>query len=323
MNDKLKVALTDYNFPTLDIETEILGKENIELCPRNCRSEDELIEHIRLADGIIDQFFPITRRAIENLEKCRVIAVYGIGTNQIDMHAASEKGIMVVNVPDYCIDEVATHALALILNCARAVSDYGGLVKAGDWAYMRLKLHRFSSSTVGIMGLGAIGKSVAKKLAGFDVKLLGYDPYVSAESMASLGIAKCSIEELFKESDFITLHMPLTDQTREMVSTGLIGLMKPTAYLINVSRGGLVDEKALLLALNESRIAGAALDVLGQEPPAQDHEIVNHPRAIVTPHIAWYSDESYKELREKVAQSVADVLHNRPPRSIANKHLLK
>jgi D-3-phosphoglycerate dehydrogenase len=323
MNDRLQVALTDYNFPSLDIEREILEKENIELRPRICRSEDELIEHTRNADGIIDQFFPITRRAIEHLEKCKVIAVYGIGTNQIDLNAASEKGIPVVNVPDYCIDEVATHAVSLILNCARDVANYGRLVKGGDWAYMKLKLHRFCGRTVGIVGLGAIGRSVAGKLAGFDLELIGYDPFVSAESMASLGVSKRGIDELFRESDFITLHLPLTEETTNMVSTELLGFMKPTAYLINVSRGGVLDEKALLSALNESRIAGAALDVLRREPPAADDEIVHHPGVLVTPHIAWYSEESYKELRMKVAQSVADVLRNRVPRSIANKHLLK
>lgn len=323
MNNRLQVALTDYYFPSLDIEREILEKENIELLPRICRSEDELIEHTRNADGIIDQLFPISRRAIEHLEKCKVIAVYGIGTNQIDLNAASEKGILVVNVPDYCIDEVATHALSLILDCARQVANYSRLVEDGDWANMKLKLHRFCGSTIGIVGLGAIGRSVARKLGGFDLNLIGYDPYISAEAMSSLGVAKYSIEDLFKESDFITLHLPLMDETRNMVSTALLNCMKPTAYLINVSRGGLVDENALRTALDESRIAGAALDVLCREPPAQDDNIVHHPKALVTPHIAWYSEESYKELRVKVAQSVADVLRNRVPRSIANKHLLK
>jgi D-3-phosphoglycerate dehydrogenase len=323
MNDRLKVALTDHNYPSLDLEREILEKENIELLERICRSEDELIEHTKDADGIMNLFFPITRRAIEHLQKCKVISVYGTGTNQIDLKAASERGILVLNVPDYCFDEVATHAVALILNIARQITNYGRLVKEGDWAYMKLKLHRFCGRTVGIVGLGAIGRSVARKLSGFDLKLIGYDPYVSDESFPSLGVEKVGIDDLFRESDFVTLHMPLTDETRNMVSTELLGLMKPTAYLINVSRGAVLDEKALLCALNESRIAGVAMDVLCREPPSVDDEIVNHPNSWVTPHVAWYSEESFNELRTRVAQAAADVLRNRVPKNIVNRHLLR
>lgn len=323
MSPKFRVALTDYNFPNLDIENEVLAKEGAELIAKNCKTEDELIEHIKDADGIIDQFFPITRRAISYLNKCKVIAVYGIGTNQIDVTAASEKRILVVNVPDYCIDEVATHAVALLLDCAREVTRYNQLVKGGTWAYMGLKLHRFCGKTVGIVGMGAIGKLVAKKLSGFDVKLIGYDPYVDSETMSSIGVRKMEIGELFIESDFITLHLPLTEQTRNLISTKLLGAMKPTAYLINVSRGGIIDETSLLQLLNGNRIAGAALDVLAKEPPEDRCPITSHPKTVVTPHIAWYSDESYKELRFKVAQSVADVLNGRTPRSIVNKNIIK
>jgi len=323
MSNRLRVAVTDHNYPSLDLEKEILERENIELSERICRSEDDLIEHARDADGLMNLFFPVTRRVIEHLEKCRVISVYGTGTNQIDLQAASEKGILVVNVPDYCYDEVATHAVALILNIDRQITNYGLLVKEGDWAYMKLELHRFREKTVGILGLGAIGKSVAKKLSSFNVNLIGYDPYVSDETISSLGVGRRSLQDVFKESDFVTLHMPLTDETRALVSTELLALMKPTAYLINVSRGPVVDEKALLRALNESRIAGVAMDVLCREPPPADDEIVSHPKSWVTPHVAWYSEESFDELRTRVAQAAADVLRNRVPKFIVNKHLLK
>ena len=323
MCERLKVVLTDYDYPSLDIEKAVLEKENIELCAYNCQSEDELIERARDADGILNVFFPITRRAIEHFEKCKAISVFSTGTNQIDLVAAGEKGIPVLNVPDYCIDEVATHAVALILNCSRKIEPYGRRVKDGDWAYMRLELHRFRDMTVGIAGFGAIGRSVAKKLSGFDVKLIGYDPFVPEETFASLGVEKKALEDVFRESDFVTLHMPLTENTRNIVSTDLLGLMKPTAYLINASRGGVVDEKAVLWALNESRIAGVALDVLSQEPPPADHEIINHPNAWVTPHVAWYSVEAYTDLKRRAAQAIADVLRNRPVKFIANRHLLK
>jgi D-3-phosphoglycerate dehydrogenase len=323
LSQKFRVALTDYNFPNLDIENEVLAKEGAELFAKNCKTEDELIEHVKDADGIIDQFFPITRRAISQLRKCKVIAVYGIGTNQIDIQAASEKRILVVNVPDYCIDEVSTHAVSLVLDCAREVTRYNQLVKGGTWAYMALKLHRFCGKTVGIVGMGAIGKLVAKKLSGFDVRLIGYDPYVDHETMSTIGVKKTDLTDLFKESDFITLHLPLTEKTRNSISTDLLMAMKPTAYLINVSRGGIIDEAALLELLNGDRIAGVALDVLAKEPPDDRNQIRAHPKTIITPHIAWYSDESYKELRFKVAQSVADVLNGRIPRSIVNKNMIK
>jgi D-3-phosphoglycerate dehydrogenase len=323
LKKSFKVAVTDYNFPNLDIEKSVLEEAGAELFPKICKNENELIEHIKDADGIIDQFFPITRRAIEHLQKCKVIAVYGIGTNQIDIKAASEKQILIVNVPDYCIDEVATHAVALLLGCAREVSNYDRLVKNGNWAYMALKLHRFCGKTVGIVGMGAIGKSVAKKLSGFELKLIGYDPYVDDKTMSSCGVEKVEIEDIFRNSDFITLHLPLTENTKNLISADILGLMKPTAYLINVSRGGLVDEAALINLLNMSKIAGVALDVLAKEPPDSNSQLITHSKSVITPHIAWYSDESYIELRVKVAQSVADVLNGRTPKSVVNKHMIK
>jgi D-3-phosphoglycerate dehydrogenase / 2-oxoglutarate reductase len=323
LNKKFKVVLTDYNFPTLEIEQTILEGEGAELTAYHTQNDEELIRVAADADGLIDQFYPIGRKVIESLRTCKVIAVYGVGTNQIDLKAASEKGIKVVNIPDYCTDEVAGHAVSLLLGCARQVTNYDRLVKKGNWAYMGIKLYRLAGKTVGIVGLGSIGRSVAKKLSGFDLTLLGFDPYISEEVMASSGVKKVELDELLRSSDFVTLHIPLIAETTGLFSKERFRLMKPSAYFVNTSRGGLVDEPALNLALNDGWIAGAALDVLATEPPVHGHELLGHEKVVMTPHIAWYSEEAYRELRVKVAQSVGAVLNGREPISIVNRHLLK
>lgn len=323
MQKRFKVVITDYNFPNVEVERSILEAAGAELVACNCKNKEEVIQIAADADGIIDQFFPLSGEIIRKLDKCKVIAVYGVGTNQIDLKAASEKGIYVANVPDYCTDEVASHAVALILNCARRVSSQNNLVREGVWAPERTKLYRFAGKTVGIAGLGAIGRSVARKLGGFDLNLLGYDPYVSAGTMSSAGVRKVELEELLERSDFVTVHLPLTPETAGMFSRDAFRRMKPSAYFVNPARGALVDEQALYAALTEGWIAGAALDVLAVEPPDIKYPLLALDNVIVTPHMGWYSEEANNQLHERVAQAVIDVLQGREPASVANRHMLK
>lgn len=323
MQRRFKVVITDYNFSDVEIECSMLEAAGVEPVACNCKSKEEAIRFAADADGIIDQFFPLDSEVIDKLEKCKVIAVYGVGTNQIDLKAASQKGICVANVPDYCIDEVASHAVALMMDCARRVSSQVNLVRNGVWSPERIKLYRLAGKNVGIAGLGAIGMSAARKLSGFEVNILGYDPYVSKEVMDSKGIRKAGLEELLELSDFITVHMPLTPDTAGMFSRDSFRRMKPTAYFVNAARGGLVDEEALYEALKEGWIAGAALDVLKVEPPDPQNPLMKLENLILTPHMGWYSEEANKELRERVVRNVIDVLEGRQPVSLANRDFLE
>jgi D-3-phosphoglycerate dehydrogenase len=256
------------------------------------------------------------------MKKMKVMSVWGVGTNHIDVQAASEKGIIISNVPDYCTDEVSSHAVALILGCARQISQYDRLFHKGVWAYGQIPLNRFAGKTVGIVGLGAIGRAVAEKLAGFNVNLIGFDAFVSKELMEAINVKPVDLQELLISSDFITVHTPLTDETRNMFSEKQFKAMKQSAFIINTSRGEVIDEKALKEALDTGRIAGAALDVIANETHSEDHPLVGHEKVTITPHVGWFSLEAKLECRVKAAQAIKAALCGNKPESIVNSHLL-
>lgn len=321
-NNKFKVVLAESLFPSLEIEEEIFRDMDVSLYAEKIEGEQELIEAARDADGIMSIYFPMTRNAIQHMEKMKVMSVWGVGTNHIDVEAASEKGIIISNVPDYCTDEVSSHAVALILGCARQISQYDRLIHKGVWAYGQIPLNRFAGKTVGIVGMGAIGRAVAEKLAGFNVNLIGFDAFVSKEAMETLDVKSVEMQELLTSSDFVTIHTPLTDETRNMFSEKQFNMMKESAFIINTSRGGVIDEDALAEALNSGKIAGAALDVLLDEPPEPDHPLIGHEKVTITPHVGWFSLDAKLECRVKAAQAIKAVLSGNNPESIVNSHLL-
>jgi len=319
---KLKVVVTDYEYENLKYEKEVLSKAGIDVIPAQCKTEEELISVCKDADGLINQYAQITRQVIEALEKCKVIARYGVGINTIDVKAATEKGICVVNVPDYCMDEVSDHAFALLLACARKVVLMNNALKAGKWDYKISKpIYRLRSKTLGIIGFGRIPRALAEKAKAFGFDILVYDPYVDPTDVEAYGATLVSLEKLMAKSDFISVHAPLTDQTYRLIGEKEIGLMKSSAFIINTSRGPVIDENALIDALKEGRIAGAGLDVLEKEPIESNNPLLNIDTAIITPHAAWYSEEAEAELRIKAAQGVTDVLLGYWPKYLINKEV--
>jgi D-3-phosphoglycerate dehydrogenase len=241
--------------------------------------------------------------------------------DNIDVEAATEHKIIVANVPDYCIDEVSTHTMALILACARGITLLDRKRREKRWDFTLAKpLFRTQGKILGLFGLGKIARAVAQKASGFDFKIIAYDPYVSK---VDGGIKLVEFSQLLSDSDFVSLHVPLTAETRHSFGENELKKMKKTAYLINTSRGPIVDEKALYRALKNRWIAGAALDVMEKEPPDWNSSLLQLDNLIITPHISFYSEESYVELKTKVAQAVLSVLKGELPRAIVNPQVVK
>jgi D-3-phosphoglycerate dehydrogenase len=320
-NKQPKVVITDCDHPSVEIERKVFSEIDPELILAHCNTEDEVIKAAQDADGIINQYAPITRRVIESLKRCKVIARYGVGVDNIDIEAATEYGIIVANVPDYCIDEVSTHTMALILSCARGITLLDSKISEKIWDFTLAKpLFRTKGKTLGLFGLGKIARAVAQKASGFGFKIIAYDPYVSK---IDRGIKLVEFSQLLSDSDFISIHTPLTDKTKHSFGESELKTMKKTAYLINTARGPIINERNLYVALKERWIAGAALDVMEKEPPDWENLLPKLNNLIITPHISFYSEESYVELKTKTADAVHSVLKGKLPRAMVNPQVIK
>ena len=317
---KLKVVITDYEFIDINQELEIITNAGFELLDYQVKSEDDVITVTKDADAIITQYSVISRKVIDQLNHCKIIIKYGIGINNIDCDAASERGIFVCNVPDYGIDEVSNHAITLMLSLARKLSIITKVLKNGDWGYSRaIPVFRFAGSTLGLVGLGRIATMVAKKLSGFDMNILAFDPLVKADIAQKTGVTLVGFEKLCKESDFISIHCPLIDSTMHLVGKTAFRNMKKTAYIINTARGSVICEKDLIEALEQGEIAGAGIDVFEEEPVKPDNKLLHMDNVIVTPHYAWYSEQAIKTVQRKVAEEVVNVLQGNDPFNLYNK----
>ena len=281
-----------------------------------CRTEDDYLAGCGEADALLVQYGSVSRRVIEGLPRLRVLVRYGVGVDGIDIQAATDRGIPVVNVPDYGTDEVANHAVALLLALARKLPLLDRQTRSGRWTvFEAVPVHRLAGQTVGILGCGRIGSRVARKLAGFDLRLLACDPYVATFPP---GVEPVSRDRLFLESDYLTLHCPLNDETRHIIHAAALGQMKPTAVLINTARGGLVDTAALVDALRAGRLGGAGLDVTEPEPLDPSSPLLRMAQVIVTPHAAWYSEEGRTDLKRRVAEEAVRVLRGEWPLHCVN-----
>jgi len=320
MNHQFKVVFADYDYPSIDIELKQLEQLNAEIIEGQCKTEEELIGLAKDADGIICQYAPFTAKVMNALEKCRIISRYGVGVDNIDVKAATEKGIMVAYVPDYCIEEVSNHAIAMIMNFARQISLFDRSTRNRNWDVMLSKpIFRLSEQTIGILGLGRIGSAVARKLKNFNVKILAHDPYVKN---VIKGVKIVDFQELVEKSDYITIHTPLSEETKQIFTQKIFKQMKKSAYLINTARGGIINQEALFEALNNKEIKGAALDVLKNEPPDWS-EIPQLENLILTPHAAFYSESSFEELKKRTAQAVVDVLQGKSISNLFNPEVLE
>ncbi|WP_152658485.1 C-terminal binding protein [Oceanobacillus sp. CFH 90083] len=319
---KFKVVITDYEFDTIQPEIEILEKAGAEVVAVQCKTEEEVIEVAKDADGIINQYAPVTRKVIESLENCKIIARYGIGFDTIDVDAATDNKILVTNVTDYCLDEVSDHAFALLISSNRKLVELNNAVKSGTWDFNISKpIFRLRGSVLGLAGLGNIAQYLAKKAQAFGMKVVAYDPFIPVEVAKSLDIELLELNEVCKAADYLSVHTPLNKHTKGLISTEQFQNMKSNAVIINTARGPIIDEKALIEALEQKEIAGAALDVVEVEPIEQDNPLVKMDNVILNPHVSFYSDSSELDLKKKTAQNVADVLEGFFPKYVVNKDL--
>ena len=297
-------------------EQDVLARAGVRFEVVPARTEAEYLERCGDADGLLVQYGAVTRRVLEGLSRLRVVVRYGVGVDGIDLAAATDQGVPVVNVPDYGTDEVANHAVALLLALARKLARLDRQTRSGDWDVFRVgPVARLAGQTVGILGCGRIGSAVARKLGGFDVRLLGCDPYVD---IFPPGVRPVAFERLLAESDHLTIHCPLTPDTRHLFDAETLAWLRPTAVLINTARGGIVDTAALVEALQLGLLAGAGLDVLEAEPIDPASPLLRMEQVIVTPHAAWYSEEGRSDLKRRAAEEAVRVLRGERPRHCVN-----
>ena len=318
---RFKIVITDFGDPDNDLEAAELRASGLsyDLVRLNARTPGELIPQVHDAHALIVQWASISRAVIDSLEQCRVISRYGIGVDMIDLEAAAERGIPVCNVPDYCIDEVSTHALAFLLALNRHIVGQHAHVTSGKWGGAPGGAPaRLSRQTLGLLGLGRIGREVARKAQGLGLRVIAHDPYLQPEQAKDLGVGLSGLDDLLRQADYLSIHCPLTSETRHLIGPEQLHLMKPSAYLINMARGPVVDQAALYSALVDGVIAGAALDVLEQEPPPPDDPLLKLPNVLFTPHTASWSAESMVQLRRDVVRNVVQVLRGDAPRAVVN-----
>ncbi len=313
---KHKVVIAEHVDGNIEIEREVLGAD-VEIVLCKAKPAEAFMEAIKDCDALMTtNAKPMNRSELAGMPKCRVVARYGIGYDSIDVEAATDLGIMVTNNPSYCVDEVAEHALALILSAWRRVTQHAIAVKAGEWAPLGGgKIRRLKGRTLGILGFGAIGQGLAKRASGLGMDIVFHDPFVDESVLAR----SVSMDELLEVSDVLSLHMPLIDSTRGIVDKTFLGKMKQDAILVNCSRGPLIKTDDLLEALNAGEIGMAALDTVDPEPIPKDHPLLNCPNALITPHSAWFSEESTIDLRRIAAQNVAAALRGEVPTNLVNK----
>lgn len=309
-------------------ERQKLRQVGAELVMHPWDGDEGLIEVARDADAIINAGGRFPKRVVDELAKCRVIVQGSVGYDPIDLDAATAREIPVANLFDYCVEEVACHAMTLILACARRLMFMERVVRDGSWGRDRRGMmqrigpvERLSQTTLGIVGFGNIGKLVAERARGFGWRMLAADPYVKPEVARQYGAELVPIEQLLRESDYVTLHVFLNDQTRHMIDAKRLALMKPTAYLVNTCRGPIVDEPALIEALRAGRLAGAGLDVFEKEPIDIENPLLGMENVIVTPHVAVYSQKAIELNRTQPFDEVVRVLSGRWPRGLVNRSL--
>ena len=272
------------------------------------------------ADAIITEMHSVTDDMMATFNRCRIIACASTGYDYVDTISAGKRGIWVTNCPGYCTDEVATHTIALLLSQARRLPGLRQLVRANEWDPRPARpIHHPRTQTLGIIGWGRIGRAVSVKAMALGFRVIANDLYVDSKQMLDAGVTPADKETVMRESDYVSLHTPLTEETYHMIDARLLALMRPSGYLINTARGLLIEEEALLTAVQKGKITGAALDVLSTEPPPPDHPFLQDDRFFITPHTAWCSEESDAAVWEWAASNVAHALRNEKPPHAVNQ----
>ncbi len=316
---KPTVVITDSVSTDLSIELAML-EGHAEVIHGLGKTADELKALLRDADAVLNCYTQLSEEMVGGMQRCKIIARSGIGVDTIPVGLATQKGIKVTNVADYCIDEVADHTLALMLALRRGVDQGATQARQGLWDLKGLTpIHRNAGCKLGLIGFGNIAQAVAKRGQAFKFEIIVHDPFLSADAARTHDVKQLGLDELLSQADVLSLHVPLNEHTRHMIDDASLRQMKPGALVINTARGGLIDTTALLQALNEGRIAGAALDVLEQEPPHDLQAISRTRNLILTPHAAFYSVESMEELRTKSVAEIVRVLNGEEPKYWVNK----
>ncbi|MEA2525896.1 MAG: D-3-phosphoglycerate dehydrogenase / 2-oxoglutarate reductase [Thermomicrobiales bacterium] len=302
------------------VEEEILRAAGIEVVLTGELESESARTAAREAEALMVGLNRISADLMDELTRLKIVTRVGTGVDAIDIPAATTRGIWVTNVPDYSIDEVSTHAISLVLAQARMLFPHRVAGRDGRWRYRaETPIRRFAGQTLGVLGMGRIGSASARKGRGLGLEVIAHDPYLPDERFEELGVRRVDFDTLMRESDFLTLHVPLTDETRRIVDARALSLMKPTAYLVNTARGEVIDVDALVEAVRAGTIAGAGIDVLPEEPPAADHPILHDDRIIVTPHIGWASVEAGHDSKVRGSEDVVRVLRGERPKYPINE----
>jgi D-3-phosphoglycerate dehydrogenase / 2-oxoglutarate reductase len=318
-----KVMITDVSFPDVSLEQAELQSINASLVRLNCLTAADVIQQCQEADALLVQYAPITADVLRALPRLKAISRYGIGVDMIDISAATQNKILVCSVPGYCVKEVATHALAIILYWARRLSTYQQDVRNKRWNLNALddahRIHRLDVQTLGLVGAGRIAQELAKMASFLGMKIVYYDPYIKTDPIQEMQAV--SFEELITTSDFISIHCPLTQESRGLFDEPIFKAMKSSAVLVNTARGAVVNNSALEKALRYGWIAGAGVDNLEQEPPDWNDPLLTLQNLLVTPHVAFYSEESLSDLQRLTAKAIADLFSCNMPEGLLNSEL--
>ena len=315
----MKVVISDYVWPNIDIEKNFFDSKNIELVVS--KNKSDLKEQIVDADGLLFCFESIDEDILRSGKNLKVAQRYGIGVDNINIKVATELGIVVSNIPDYCIDEVSDHAMSMILSLNRLLSRDSDLVKKGLWNEIKKdkRVYRLSEATLGLLGFGRIGRRISKKAKNFGLNVIAYDPYLNEKEIE--GVEIHSLNKVLKDSNIISLHLPLTEQTNHIIDNEQFDLMNKDTILINVSRGGLINEEALIENLNNGKIRGAGLDVI-ESSTDKTNDLFSFDNVIITPHTAFFSQESSEELQLRSSMQLYDVLTGSKPKFLINPDVL-
>ena len=315
----MKVVISDYVWPNIDIESKFFKSKNIELVVS--KNRNDLKKQIIDADGLLFCFESIDESILRSSKKLKIAQRYGIGVDNIDLNVATELGIVVANIPDYCIDEVSDHAISMILSLNRLLQRDSDLVKKGKWNEIKKdkRVYRLSESTLGLLGFGRIGKRISEKAMSFGMNVIAYDPFLKQSDVS--GVKLLDLNNVLAESDFISLHLPLNDQTNHIIDDKQLELMKQNSILINVSRGGLINENALIKYLSSGKLRGAGLDVI-EGSIEKSNKLFSFDNVIITPHTAFFSQESSEELQLRSSQQLYEVLNGFKPKFFINPEVL-
>jgi D-3-phosphoglycerate dehydrogenase len=318
-----RAVIVEHGYKTTCYEREIITAADGEFIDASDRPLDEALRIAETAEGVLVRRLDVTADTIRRFKKCKILTRYGVGTDNVDVDAATQAGIIVGHAPLYATDEVSVHAAALLLACVRDIVGTHKRMAAGTWDVERpIPVCRMAGRTLGIVGFGNIGRAVARKLSGWDLRIVATDPFVEPERAVALGVDLLPLDELLKTSDLVSLNCPLLPETRHLINAGTLAKMKKGAILVNTARGGVVDTKALLAALDSGHLECAGLDVFEEEPLPVGSPLRKHPRVVLTDHMAWYSEQSQVELQTTVAREIVRVCRGGLPVSLMNPEVL-